>query len=247
MTPYRHPGLCRDHWLSEEGSGPGWARVCSFGSASARARGRRCPWSGLLLVAVHKPHCLFSLSPSSSPALSLGTRVLGAAARLRPALHPTGLPSLLGPGGGQAVGTWEGGGKWAVRGLLAVCYSHYQPAVRAGPWPLWLPSHLRSCLLTQGCPPQGGRCRLGNEGVQGPPKQPAAGPLRNPERTSGVGVQGCKSPPWEAHGKGRSCVPGKAREDRGSRTGPSLQEPRVSLPRHCSSPAQGLVHDREAL
>lgn len=94
------------------------------------------------------------------------------------------------------------------------------------------------CLLTQGRLPQGGRCRLGNEGVQGPPKQPAAGPLRNPECTSGVGVGGCRSPPQEAHGKGRACVPGKAKEDRGPCTGPSLQGPLT--PGIPSQPAQTL-------
>lgn len=77
------------------------------------------------------------------------------------------------------MGTWEEGGLHAG----AVWYSHYQPAARASPAsPLATVAAFTPpvCLLTQGRLPQGRRCRLGNEGVQGPPKQAAAGPLRIP-------------------------------------------------------------------
>lgn len=168
--------------------------------------------------------------------------VQGAGARLRPGFCPIGLLSFPGPGGGQAVGTQEGRREAGCEGAAgAVWYSHYQPSSEGQPSrPLATVAAFTPplCLLTQGRLPQGRRCRLGNEGVQGPPKQPSSRPLRNPRAYfwSGGGggrLQVTPPPPcpWRPGGKTGSMSLGWRGSEGGSWRwgepwmGPSLQEP----------------------
>lgn len=102
------------------------------------------------------------------------------------------------------MGTWEGRRGRARRGCGGVWYSHYQGAVRASPAPPLATVAAFTpplCLLTQGHLPQGRRCRLGNEGVRGPPKQSGSRSSQKPQKALlGWG--------WEAAGP----HPGRPRE-----------------------------------
>lgn len=130
---------------------------------------------GLLSGAQRRPPRLFCTCSFSRPGIQ------GPREQVQGWGQVTSFPS--GPRGGPAVGTGREGGRPACGAAGAMWYSHYQPAAQAGPAaPLATVAAFTPprCLLTQGCLPQGTRCHLGNEGVQGPPKQPAAGPLGIP-------------------------------------------------------------------
>lgn len=172
----------------------------------------------LLLVTQHRPQPRSWKPPPALSPWAGSAGPLGAGPRTWRQVKAWPLPSRssLPPsplGAFQALGMvrlWEHGreGEAGHTGATAaVWYSHYQGAARASP-----ASALATvaaftpplCLLTQGHLPQGRRCRLGNEGVRGPPKQSSSRSSQKPQKDSlGWG--------WEAAGP----HPGRPREEVG--------------------------------
>lgn len=168
-----------------------------FSSGPASGWGRPCLWSACVrLVAQHRPQRLFTPSPaprSPPPAASPWAGLRGPGEQARALELVAGLASApqvffppASPPGPGAVRRWERGGWRQAAGAAgaAVWYSHYQPPRGPARPPLGHGGclHTSCCLLTQGRLLQGRRCRLGNQGVQGPPKQPGSRSPQKPQK-----------------------------------------------------------------
>lgn len=168
-----------------------------FSSGPASGWGRPCLWSACVRsVAQHRPQVclppallpevLHLLLPPGQACGALGNRP-GPWSWLQGWPLPRKSSSLLRPF--PALG-WSGGGNVGVGGRLLglqgppcgiLITSHHEgrpgrPLGHGGCL------HTSCCLLTQGRLLQGRRCRLGNQGVQGPPKQPGSRSPQKPQK-----------------------------------------------------------------
>ena len=171
--------------------GPGWSQSVLLALA---LRGRAGRSSGQPVLAQWLSADLsISLTPALLPEvlhllLPPGQAVQGPGEQARALELVAGLASapqvffppasLPGPGvvrrwerGGVGQGDWPLGAAGPPCGILITSQREGQPGLPLGHGGCL---HTSCCLLTQGRLLQGRRCRLGNQGVQGPPKQPGS-------------------------------------------------------------------------
>lgn len=109
------------------------------------------------------------------------------------------LESFPGPGGVQAVGTWEGRMQAGLVGPVAtVWYSHYQPGLSLGHCGCL---HTSSLPVDTRPPPPGQKVSTWERGCSGASKTAWQRSSQQPQNPLWAGGGGCRSPPWEAQGK----------------------------------------------